>query len=289
MLIHRHNDIVPSLKSTAGVPASGGLSACRCALNVLLIGLLVALPCIKTSAAQPGGTSPAYRDARQPVEVRVEDLMRRMTLKEKVGQLNIPAMYVAQFGDTGPEKMNACRRLAAGTYTTEIGPISGFDHTLMSTLQDGSLAQRLQFLNELQKIALTQTRLKIPLLEDEEGTHGVIVPGATVFPEGLAIGSSFDMPLVQAIYAAAAQEARSVGIHILSTLVLEADRDPRMGRNMEAYTEDPYLYSRIADSIVRGAQGRNVEAPDKVVALMTDFPTQSQPASGMERGAIEIS
>jgi beta-glucosidase len=114
-------------------------------------------------------------------------------------------------------------------------------------------------------------------------------PGATVFPEGLSIGSTFDMPLVNEIYAAAAQEARSSGIHVLSTLVLEVNRDPRMGRNMEAYTEDPYLYSRIAKSIVNGAQGSNVDVPDKVVALMTDFPTQSQTASGMERGAVEVS
>ena len=114
-------------------------------------------------------------------------------------------------------------------------------------------------------------------------------PGATVFPEGLAIGSTFDMPLVRSIYAAAAEEARAVGIHALSTLVLEPDRDPRLGRNEEAYTEDPYLYSRIAGNIVRGAQGSNIDAPDRVIALMTDFPTQSEPASGLERGAIELS
>jgi beta-glucosidase len=62
-----------------------------------------------------------------------------------------------------------------------------------------------------------------------------------------------------------------------------------MGRNMEGYTEDPYLDARIADNIVRGAQGSNVAARDKVAAMMTDFPTQSEPASGMERGAIELS
>jgi beta-glucosidase len=62
-----------------------------------------------------------------------------------------------------------------------------------------------------------------------------------------------------------------------------------MGRNEEAYTEDPYLYSRIVENIVHGAQGSNIDAPDKVVALMTDFPTQSQPISGLERGAIEVS
>jgi beta-glucosidase len=112
-------------------------------------------------------------------------------------------------------------------------------------------------------------------------------PGATVFPEGLSIGSTLDLPLVKESLCQG--EARSSGIHILSTLVLETDRDPRMGRNMEAYTEDPYLYSRIAENIMRGAQGTNVSAPDKVVALMTNFPTQSQPASGLERGAVEVS
>ena len=83
-------------------------------------------------------------------------------------------------------------------------------------------------------------------------------PGGTVFPEGLAVGSSFDIDLVKAIYAAAAAEARAVGIHMLSTLVMELDRDPRMGRNEEAYTEDPYLYMRIGEAIVRGAQGSDI-------------------------------
>jgi len=95
--------------------------------------------------------------------------------------------------------------------------------------------------------------------------------------------------LVESIYAAAAREARAIGIHVLSTLVLEVNRDPRMGRNEEGYGEDPFLYSRIAESVVHGAQGSDISAPDKVIALMTDFPTQSQPVSGLERGAIEVS
>jgi beta-glucosidase len=272
---------------TAGSP-SGVPSSLREAFNVLILLLLVALPCWRKSVAQSGSSTPLYLDTKQPIELRVDDLIRRMTLKEKVGQLNLPGAYVDDLLKTSSEKMEAARKFAAGTYTTEIGPGSGF-FTLADTIKLNDLSQQVEYFNELQKIALTQTRLKIPLLEDEEGTHGAMFPGATVFPEGLSIGSTFDMPLVSAIYAAAAQEARSVGIHILSTLVLETDRDPRMGRNMEAYTEDPYLYSRIAENIVRGAQGSNVDAPDKVVALMTDFPTQSEPASGMERGAIEIS
>jgi len=233
-------------------------------------------------------TAPIYLDPSQPIERRIDDLMSRMTLKEKIGQLNLPCVYVDQLGKTIPEKIAACKRFAAGTYTDEIGPGNGF-FTLADTILHEGTKQQVEYFNELQKIALSETRLKIPLLQDEEGTHGAMFPGATVFPEGLAIGSTFDMPLVESIYAAAAREARAVGIHVLSTLVLELDRDPRMGRNEEAYTEDPYLYSRIAESIVRGAQGSAIDAPDKVIALMTDFPTQSEPVSGLERGAIELS
>src|SRR6516164_4977048 len=238
--------------------------------------------------AQSAAQIPVYLDPQQPIAVRVNDLLGRMTLKEKVGQLNLPCVYVDQLGKTVPEKMNAYRRFVAGTHTSEIGPGCGF-FTLADTILHEGPKQQAEYFNELQKIALTQTRLKIPLLQDEEGTHGAMFSGATVFPEGLAIGSTFDVPLVKSIYAAAAQEARSVGIHVLSTLVLELDRDPRMGRNQEAYTEDPYLYSRIAESIVQGAQGADIAAPDKVIALITDFPTQSEPVSGLERGAIELS
>lgn len=250
--------------------------------------MLIAASLNGTAAAQSESPNPLYLDPSQPVEVRVNDLMKRMTLKEKIGQLNLPCVYVDALGKTIPEKIEAIKKFAAGTYTSEIGPGAGF-FTLANTLKQKDLATEVNYFNEIQKIALTQTRLKIPLLEDEEGTHGAMYPGATVFPEGLSIGSTFDMPLVKQIYAASADEARAVGIHVLSTLVLELDRDPRMGRNMEAYTEDPYLYAQVARNIVRGAQGSDITAPDKVVALMTDFPTQSEPASGMERGAIELS
>lgn len=259
----------------------------KCLIAVLAVSLVLVLMGSAPPQHQSAGR-PAYLDPQQPIEARVNDLMSRMTLKEKVGQLNLPCVYVDQLGKTIPEKKAACKRFAAGTYTDEIGPGAGF-FTLADTILHEGTREQVEYFNELQKIALTQTRLKIPLLQDEEGTHGGMFSGATLFPEGLAVGSSFDMPLVESIYSAAAQESRAVGIHVLSTLVLELDRDPRMGRNEEAYSEDPYLDSRIAQAIVKGAQGSDLAANDKVIALMTDFPTQSEPFSGLERGAIELS
>ena len=275
------------MKRISNPDASGRKRSMRRA--ALLIGPLVAtILFVHIALAQSTATTPLYLDPKQPIDARVDDLMKRMTLKEKVGQLNLPCGYVDALGTTNAEKMASARSFAAGTLTNEIGPGSGF-FTLADTLHLNNLPEQAKFFNELQTIATTQTRLKIPLLEDEEGTHGVMFAGATIFPEGLSIGSTFDMPLVRSIYSAAAQEARSTGIHMLSTLVLETDRDPRMGRNMEGYTEDPYLDARIAENIVRGAQGSNVAAADKVAAMMTDFPTQSEPVSGMERGAVELS
>ena len=254
----------------------------------LIVAVGAALASISAVLAQVGDPTPVYLNPKRPIEERIDDLMSRMTIKEKVGQLNLPCVYVSQLGKDIPSKTEGCRKFTAGTYTQEIGPACGFFTLANEILRQGA-HQQAEYFNELQKIALTRTRLKIPVMEDEEGTHGVMMSGATVFPEGLAVGSSFDLDLVKAIYAAAAAEARAVGIHMLSTLVMETLRDPRMGRNEEAYTEDPYLYMRIGETIVRATQGADISAPDKVIAVLTDFPTQSEPASGLERGAIEVS
>ena len=114
-------------------------------------------------------------------------------------------------------------------------------------------------------------------------------PGATIFPEGPALGSTWNMDLLSRVYATAAREARAIGVHQIFTLVVEPIRDPRLGRNEEAYSEDPFLCSRIAETIARSAQGDDLAAPDKVVSGLCHYPGQSQPVSGLERGAMEIS
>ena len=255
------------------------------ALITILGAVLSSAPVLWT---QNDSATPVYLDPKAPVEERVDDLLSRMTLKEKVGQLNLPCVYVDELGKNTPSKMEACRRFAAGTYTQEIGPGCGFFTLADEILHEGP-RQQAEYFNELQKIALTETRLKIPLLEDEEGTHGAMFSGATVFPEGPAIGSTFDMELVKSIHAAAAEEARAVGIHMLSSLIIEPNRDPRMGRNEYTYSEDPYLCSRIAENAVKGTQGFNIAAPDKVIAVLASYPTQRQPVGGLERGAIDLS
>ncbi|MBN2290767.1 MAG: glycoside hydrolase family 3 C-terminal domain-containing protein [Candidatus Glassbacteria bacterium] len=255
--------------------------------RVLPAAGLALLQAVAASGQAPAGT-PVYLDAARPLEVRVEDLLGRLTLEEKVGQLNMPCVYVSELGTDIPAKLANCRKFAAGTFETGLGPGGGF-FTLANTILHEGPAQQAEYFNELQGIATGRTRLKIPLLQVEEGTHGLMCSGGTVFPEGLALGSTWDPDLIREIYAAAAREARAIGVHCLCTLVVEPNRDPRLGRNQEGYSEDPFLCSRIAASIVEGAQGAGVSAADRVVAVLCHYPGQSQPVSGLEQGAMEIS
>ena len=237
---------------------------------------------------QPIIAGPAYLDFSLPVEKRVEDLLGRMTLEEKIGQMNMPCVYVGNLGRDIQSKFEACRKFAEGTYEQGIGPGGGF-FTLPNTILHEGPRQQANFLNELQKIAVEKTRLRIPLLITEEGTHGLMCSGGTIFPEGLAIGSTWNMDMVHDIYTVAAKEARAIGVHQLFTLVIEPNRDPRLGRNQEGYSEDPYLCSCIAETIAGAVQGEDISASDKVVAGFCHYPGQSQPVSGLERGAMEIS
>jgi beta-glucosidase len=138
-------------------------------------------------------------------------------------------------------------------------------------------------------VATKESRLGIPLIQIEEGTHGMMCAGGTVFPEGLGIGATWNKDLVKKIYTVAAKEARATGIHGLCTLVIEPNRDPRMGRNEEGYSEDPYMCSQIAEAIVRSMQGYDISGKENVFASLCHYPGQSEPISGFERGAMEIS
>jgi beta-glucosidase len=256
-------------------------------LKIFLTRLLVVIFVLSIDGSSFGQQF-LYLDSKQPIDKRVEDLLSRMTLEEKIGQMNMPCVYEKGLGRDIESKFDGVRKFTAGTKEPGVGPGGGFFTLTNEILQKGP-RQQAEFINELQKIAFEDTRLKIPLLITEEGTHGLMCPGGTIFPEGLAIGSTWNMDLVKEIYTVAAREARAIGIHQLFTLVVEPNRDPRLGRNEEGYSEDTYLCSRIAEQIVRGTQGDNISAPDKVVAGLCHYPGQGQPVGGLERGAMEIS
>jgi len=231
---------------------------------------------------------PIYKNPLFSIEQRIEDLLLQMTLEEKIGQMNMPCVYVSKLGRDIPEKLEGCRKMTEGKFIEGIGPIGGF-FTLANTMLHKGTYQQAEYFNELQKIAIEHTRLGIPLLQTEEGTHGLMCSGGTIFPEGLTIGSTWNLDIVKKIYSITAREARAVGIHQIYTLVIEPNRDPRLGRNEEGFSEDPHLCSRIAETIAGAVQGDDISAKDKTVAGFCHYPGQSEPESGMERGAMEIS
>jgi len=257
-------------------------------VNPLISKRTFILVLILCSAVFSHAQQPIYLDSSKSIQQRVDDLLRRMTLEEKIGQMNMPCSYLRVFGKSHEKKLEFAKRFAEGTLRENLGPGGGF-FTLANHVLNKGTRQQADFFNTLQEIATQKTRLKIPLLQTEEGTHGLMCADATIFPEGLAIGSTWNLDLIEEIYEITAREGRAVGIHQLFTLVIEPIRDPRLGRNQEAYSEDPYLVSCIAGAIVKAVQGNNLSAPDKCVAGFCHYPGQSQPLSGLERGAMEIS
>jgi beta-glucosidase len=262
-------------------------------------------------ANRPGMGGPPYLDPERPVALRVRDLLSRMTLEEKLGQLNIPCVYKPELGgrvdhtlvqqilaegtdantnDDLQLKWAACQRFVLGTQTTfkRLGPgggLFGFGNNVLPVPPDQGAA----YYNTLQRLATKETRLGIPLLQVAEGTHGLESSFATIFPEGLALGSTFNRALIQRIYATVMHEARTRGIHALCTLVIEPNIDPRMGRNAEAYSEDPYLCAEYARAIVTGIQGTDIAERDKGIAVLCHFPGQSNGLAGLEFNAVEMS
>ena len=253
----------------------------------LIYILLITLVIPACDTRQKDGAEPAYLDPGQTVEKRVGDLLSRMTLEEKIGQINWPCVYMSGFGEDIPAKREGVRKFVVGDLVG-IGPGGGF-FTLANEISREGTRQQAEVFNELQQLAMEKTRLKIPLMQVEEGTHGYMAPGATIFPEGLGLGATWNMALIEDVYSAAAREARATGVHQLFTLVIEPNRDPRHGRNQQTYSEDPFLCSRIAEAIVRGAQGDDISAPDKVIAGLCHYPGQTQGLNGINRGTMDIS
>ena len=252
-----------------------------------ILSIVLILFILSAIYVQCSRDKPLYSDPSQSIDKRVKDLLSRMTLEEKVGQINWPCVYNDRFGEDIPAKRVGVRKFVTGDLVG-IGPGGGF-FTLANEISRESTRQQAETFNELQQLALDSTRLGIPLMQVEEGTHGYMAPGATIFPEGLGLGATWNMELIEKVYSTAAKEARYTGVHQLFTLVIEPNRDPRHGRNQQTFSEDPYLCSRVAESIVYGAQGDDISADDKVIAGLCHYPGQTQGLNGINRGSMDIS
>ena len=203
-----------------------------------------------------------YFDPSLPIDKRVDDLMSRMTEDEKIGQLN-QLFYFAQF--MKPEMIDP------GLREGKIG-------SLLFVTDPATI-------NRFQKIAVEQSRLKIPLLFGFDVIHGF----RTIFPVPLALASSWDVDLVERVQTIAAREASATGIRWTFAPMLDIARDPRWGRIVEGAGEDPFLGARIAAAQVRGFQGQDPASPGRLLACMKHFAGYGAAAGGRDYDAAYIS
>ncbi|HET7459139.1 MAG TPA: glycoside hydrolase family 3 protein, partial [Gemmatimonadaceae bacterium] len=234
--------------------------------------LLAASPA--TSRAQ--GSAPPYRNAKLPVERRVDDLLRRMTLEEKVAQMLSLWSAKAQITDSATGRFDA--RRAPSWFRVGIGRLE------RPSDGHGARAQA-EFTNAIQRWVRDSTRLGIPVLFHEEALHGLQGSQATSYPQAIALASTWDPALVERVFGAVAEEVRARGSHQVLAPVVDVAREPRWGRIEETFGEDPYLVSRMGVAAVRGFQGtgRTVPAPH-VIATLKHMTGHGQPESGTNTG-----
>jgi len=212
-----------------------------------------------TLAAQDRPTAP-YKDPSLPIDARVKDLLGRMTLDEKVAQLQ-------NYRTLDPHAVDEQGNFVGGTDAAALTNGAGSVWAGGERLFRASAAERIHMLNSVQKYLREKTRLGIPSFVFSEAVHGYMAQGATSFPAAIALGSTWDTALVERVFTAAAQEASAHGVRQVLSPVLDLARDPRWGRFDECYGEDPYLVSRMAMAAVFGLQGRGDGIDSEHVAV----------------------
>lgn len=225
---------------------------------------------------------PAYQDKTLPVEVRVNDLLRRMTPEEKFWQLfMIP-------GDLDHADPASYRNGLFGfqVSATQKGDAGGQLLQYHTGEPAAALARKI---NAIQKYFKEQTRLGIPIIPFDEALHGLVRDGGTAFPQAIALAATWDTALVSKVAGAIATETRQRGIRQILSPVVNIASDVRWGRTEETYGEDPLLASAMGVAFVRAFEsGGIITTPKHFVANTGDGGRDSYPVHTNERLLEEI-
>ncbi|MCC2954143.1 glycoside hydrolase family 3 C-terminal domain-containing protein [Massilia sp. IC2-477] len=258
-------------------------------------GALAGMAALPSAGAAPAAGQPLYRQAGAPVSARVEDLLRRMTLDEKIAQMQClwQKKVEVQNADTSfaPEKMAAAWPHGMGMLGRPSDRQVGKSGVAGDTgrVRHRGPRETADYVNAVQKWAVEQTRLGIPLLMHEEALHGYAAREATSFPQSIALASSFDPALITRIFSVAAREMRARGANIALAPVVDVARDPRWGRFEETYGEDPHLCGVMGKAAVLGFSGDALPlAQDKVYATLKHMTGHGQPESGTNIGPANL-
>jgi beta-glucosidase len=233
--------------------------------------------------------SPLYLDASQPVELRLKDLMGRMTLEEKVYQMNqfvgLDHMRQAEKNLTEEElHSNDAQGFYKGLFSDDVaqmtkeGKIGSFLHVL--TTEEANL---------LQQLAL-QSRLKIPILIGIDAIHGnALVSGTTVYPSPITLASTWSDSFLYDVGKQSAKEMRATGSHWAFTPNIDVLRDPRWGRVGETFGEDPFMVGNMGAAMINGFQQGDFSGPEKVIACAKHMIAGGEPVNGLNAAPMDVS
>lgn len=200
-----------------------------------------------------------------PKETFVPELLAKMTLEEKIGQLNLPTSGDITTGQANSS--NIAKKI-------EEGKVGGLFNI-----------KSVQKIKEVQKIAVERSRLKIPLLFGMDVIHGY----ETTFPIPLGLSCTWDMNLIKRSAQIAAQEASADGINWTFSPMVDISRDPRWGRISEGSGEDPYLGSQIAKAMVSGYQGDDLMKNNTILSCVKHFALYGAPEAGRDYNTVDMS
>ncbi|KAB1185528.1 glycosyl hydrolase [Haloferax sp. MBLA0077] len=203
-----------------------------------------------------------------------------MTLTEKAGQL--VGTWAGQLGE-----LKSVEDVEAEVTEYTIGAVASFG---WAGAVDARLDDVVETVNRLQEVALTETRLGIPLLFNVDAVHGhAYVAEGTAFPNGLGMAATWDESGAETIADITATEVRKTGAHQNYSPTCDVAREPRWGRTFETFGESPFLCGRFAAAMVRGYQGDGLDDPESVVATAKHFPAYSEPVRGEDTAPVEVS
>ena len=225
---------------------------------------------------------PYYKKKELSVDIRLSDLLSRMTLEEKVGQLLCPLgweMYEIHGSEVHPSEK--FKQLIKERNVGMLWATYRADPWTKKTIANGlnpELAAKAG--NALQKYVMENTRLGIPMFLAEEAPHGHMAIGATVFPTGIGMAATWSRELVKEVGQVIAKEIRSQGGHISYGPVLDLTRDPRWSRVEETFGEDPVLSGILGASMVDGLGGGNLSQKYATIATLKHFLAYAVPEGG---------
>lgn len=254
-------------------------------INLLLGGLLLAFPAEAQNKNiyhkgwidfNKNGVKDIYEDSSQPVEKRVENLLQQMNINEKTCQLATLYGYGRVLKDSLPTEnwKNEIWKDGIANIDEMLNGVGGKSRLVEQMLYPFS--NHAEAINKIQKWFVEETRLGIPVDFSNEGIHGLNYTKATPLPAPIAIGSTWNKELVYRAGEIVGQEARALGYTNVYAPILDVVRDPRWGRTLECYGEDPYLIASMGTQMVDGIQSQGV------ASTLKHFAVYSVPKGGRD-------